>query len=329
MLTPSHPIDSHIHRGAKQLLVDPSGRIMRKLRISIIDACQFRCFYCLPHGAAFMPQKQWLTPTEITDIANDFVKLGITHLRVTGGEPTLRPDFLKIMELLRTIPNIHLGLTTNGENLSSLLSPLKELALDALNISLDSLDPHTFEKINQRKTFTTVWDNIHHAIDMGFLVKINAVITRTTNFSELMSFVEFAEAHPIEVRFLELMNLGPVQKIYTDEFVSAAEMMQTLSQYRSLSALPIPLDHTAKVYATDRGGRIGFIASESQPFCSSCSRLRLSPNGEVRACLMHNKQVSLRHKSTFEREHIIRSILPFKPTIKIETQQTAMYRIGG
>lgn len=317
----------------KTLLRDRHSRTFTKLRISLTDACQFRCFYCLPQPIPFLPSQEQLTPLEFKELASVFVELGVTTIRVTGGEPTIRPDFLTIVEKLAEL-NINsnesfLKLTTNGERLKNLLPQLYRLGCKNINISLDSLDPQTFFEITGRKTLLDILDNIQLAQNLGFRLKINVVVGKGHNDHELISFVQFAERENLEVRFLELMNLGAIKANYTKAFMAAPEMKKIIETYTSLIPRSQEEDSTSQNFSTQKGAQIGFIAPESQPFCGSCSRLRLTAKGIFRSCLMHEEGIDLRG---FHRQQVKDKILQHihtKPIQKLPESKLSMNQIGG
>jgi len=314
-------------------LVDKQGRILSKLRLSITDACQFHCFYCLPKPLPFLPSQKILTVEEFFYLTSQFVSLGVNTLRVTGGEPTIHPQFITIMEKLSKLKpsssHSFLKLTTNGEKLGEYLPQLFDLGCHSINISLDSLDPYNFQKITGRKTFATVIDNILKAKNMGFQVKINVVVAKNYNDHEIIPFVKFSENEGLSVRFLELMNLGPIKPIYTESFISACEIKSVITEYTELKPLVRDLDSTSQDYSTTQGGSLGFIAPETEPFCSGCSRLRLSAEGVFRSCLMHETGVNLRGLSPTEIKTLIGNHIHTKPLTKIIESPLSMSKIGG
>jgi GTP 3',8-cyclase len=314
-------------------LTDTSGRTMRKLRVSLTDACQYRCFYCMPENPTFTRNADLLTPAEYGTLCGALLERGIEELRVTGGEPTVRPEFREIMTVLSKLPAKRLSLTSNGQLLERHLEFLRDLGCDHLNISLDSLDAGRFARITRGGDFRTVMSSIERAVEMGFHLKVNAVVFRGINDDELGDFARWSEATGIEVRFLEFMKIGPAHGTTFDRFVSADQMIASLEPLFSLAPVPVPHDSTSFVFETAEGGRLGFIASESKPFCSSCSRLRLSATGVLRACLMSERGLSLRgvleNQSAAGVDEILRGVLAMKPTGRLESVAQAMHEIGG
>jgi cyclic pyranopterin phosphate synthase len=310
-------------------LSDQYGRVMKKLRIQLLDACQMRCTYCMPENPVFLPRHQLLSSDEIANIVGNLVSLGIDELRVTGGEPLLRADFREIIAKLSIIHAKSFGMTTNGALLGQHLDFLKDTPFHHLNISLDSLKEERFFTITRSKAFKTIVTNIMRARDLGFAVKLNTVIMKGINDDELLDFVRFAKEENIEVRFLEYMKVGPATASFDAHFLPAETMRQIIAKEGALSALPAPNDATAKRFQSASGAKIGFIASESEPFCGSCSRLRLSATGKLRACLFSEEGIDLRGKTLEEYPEIVKKVIALKPAGRIFSIAESMNVIGG
>lgn len=313
----------------KPRLQDTQGRVIRKLRVSLLDACNFRCSYCMPQDVRFAPKLDYLKPAELYEIVGQLVGFGISHLRLTGGEPTLRTDFSEIVHALGGLPLQKKGLTTNGFLLKSFLPVLEASGFRSINISLDSLQAERFNRLTRTQAFDQVYQNILRTRDAGFEVKINTVVIKGFNDDELIDFVHFAEREQIEVRFLELMRIGEAISIQDQRFISADEMMQQIRTFTTLQPQENDFDATAFRLMTAAGGRLGFIASESRPFCGSCSRLRLSYDGQLRACLMLSEGRSLRHQDLKTRQSVLREVMGMKPITRMKEVQQAMHEIGG
>jgi GTP 3',8-cyclase len=311
-------------------LIDPHGRTIRKLRVSLTDACNFRCFYCMPEERLFHQKESLLSAGELIEITQAICDLGVTEVRVTGGEPTLRPDFAEIMRGLGELPLQKLGLTTNALHLDHHLDLLQEVGCQHINISLDSLDPETFTRITKQATCEHVIANAILARSRGFNVKVNMVLFKGINDHEVKNFLRFAENEDIEVRFLELMRIGPTYRENEQHFLTADDVIDRLrSEGETLLPQQVEKDATAFMFRTGGGGRIGFIASESKPFCGSCSRLRLSPTGKLRACLMSEEGVELRHCDPDHLKKQLQLVMGMKPVERIHHVDEPMYRIGG
>jgi len=310
-------------------LNDSYGRRIRKLRVSLLDACNFRCVYCMPLNPVFMDSSRWLCPDEIESVCSTLVNFGLEQIRITGGEPTLREDFRDIVLRLSSLPLDKLGLTTNGWNLTSELDFLKDTNCKHLNISLDSLKRDTFNGIARRDYFDKVMDSVLRAKLLGFQVKINTVLMRGINDHEVFDFIKFSAEHGVEVRFLELMSIGQAGGSKDKLFVPAADVIKRISSQVELTSECSEGDSTSFNFKTSSGASIGFIASETLPFCSNCSRWRLSADGFLRACLMSEKGINIRGVKPEEYKNKLNELLTMKPYRKIERVEQDMYKIGG
>ncbi len=310
-------------------LTDSYGRRIRKLRISLLDACNFRCGYCMPEHAAFQARSFRLKREEILNIASTLVGIGMQEIRLTGGEPTLRPDLIAIAQDLSELPLKKLGMTSNGFLLSRLLEPLKSTACQYLNISLDSLNPELFRRIARFDGFDATMGAIFKAQNEGFKVKINTVLMRGVNDHEIHDFVTFSANYGIEVRFLELMAIGEAASIQENRFISAEEMIHAIERETELRPVPREKDATARVFESRLGARIGMIAPVTQSFCGDCSRWRLTSHGDLRACLMAKDGINLRGLNTEEIQAAAFKVLGMKPRFGASAMSEPMHAIGG
>ncbi len=310
-------------------LIDPAGRVLRKLRVSLTDACNYRCFYCMPKHPTFTPASQLLRPDEYRSICSALVARGMEELRLTGGEPTARPEFRAIVAALTEVLAARRSLTSNGQLLARHLDFLRDLGWTNVNISLDSLDAGSFARITGGGDFATVMACIEQAVAKGFQVKINAVIFKGVNDGELCDFARWSARTGIEVRFLEFMKIGPTYGENWRRFMSAEDMIAKLETFTELRPVPVPLDSPAFVFETGEGARLGFIASESQPFCGRCSRLRLSATGVLRACLMSEQGISLRGVAPDGIPDILHQVMAMKPQGRLDHVDQPMHAIGG
>lgn len=313
---------------AGRSITDSHGRVFRKLRISVTEACQFRCFYCMPHASPPVMRPGHLDAAGFSRIARALTEVGVRDLRVTGGEPTLRPDLDEILLALGEIPRTRLSITSNGQFLPRHFPALRRSGVRTLNISLDSLRPDSFRAITGR-SLEPVLDAIQGALAEGFSVKVNCVVSRGRNDDEIVAFGEFAQRTGVEVRFLELMKIGPGGSDHARDFVSADQVQERLAQAFGWEALPRGVDETAFRVQLSGGGRIGFIASESKPFCGGCSRLRLSVRGELRSCLMRDDRLPLAHLDSAGIADAAALSFSAKPIDRIESVEQPMHAIGG
>ncbi|XP_074548858.1 molybdenum cofactor biosynthesis protein 1 isoform X2 [Halichoeres trimaculatus] len=279
-------------------LTDNFGRRHSYLRISLTEKCNLRCQYCMPEeGVKLTPRGQLLSTSEILSLARLFVQEGVEKIRLTGGEPLIRPDVLDIITELRKLEGLRtIAVTTNGINLAKLLPKLKDAGLDLINISLDSLVPAKFEFIVRRKGFHKVMEGIEKAIEMGYNpVKVNCVVMRGLNEDELLDFVALTEKKPLEVRFIEYMPFDG-NKWNFKKMVSYQEMLDRIrQQWPDLEMLQTGQTDTAKTFKVPGfTGQVGFITSMSDHFCGSCNRLRITADGNLKVCLFGNSEVSLR-----------------------------------
>ncbi|XP_068436344.1 molybdenum cofactor biosynthesis protein 1 isoform X2 [Clinocottus analis] len=278
-------------------LTDNFGRRHSYLRISLTEKCNLRCQYCMPdEGVKLTPRSELLSTPEVLTLARLFVREGVKKIRLTGGEPLIKPDVLDIIKELKKLEGLKtIAVTTNGMNLVRLLPKLKDAGLDLINISLDSLVPAKFEFIVRRKGFHKVMEGIDKAIEMDFNpVKVNVVVMRGLNEDELRDFVALTEKKPLEVRFIEYMPFDG-NKWNFKKMVSYQEMLEDIrQQWPDLERLENGRT-TAKTFKVPGfKGQVGFITSMSEHFCGSCNRLRITADGSLKVCLFGNSEVSLR-----------------------------------
>lgn len=313
-------------------LVDSYGRRVRKLRFSLNEACNMRCMYCMPPGQSYCFDNNFLSAQEIRHIVKNLVDFGIEEVRLTGGEPLLRKDFTAIAGELSNIGLKKLGLTTNAVMLEKLLPDLKKTELTHINISLDSLDPAVFRRITNLNSLHKTLRSIEKALNLGFRVKLNTVMLKGVNDEEVSSFMDFAAETGVETRFLELMRIGAANEYHSKRFISASEIISKISRDWDLSPLNDAPDSTSFNFRAAKNGKeavVGFIASESRPFCGSCSRLRITSRGELRPCIMLDAGPSLRGARPEDYEKILREIIEQKPLRRLERYQAGMNKIGG
>ena len=286
------------------MLIDPFGRAITYLRISVTDRCNFRCVYCLPEsGVKWMPDEVLLSTDEIVRVAQAAARLGIYKIRLTGGEPLVRPDVLEIVKRIKEIPGVtDLSLTTNGMLLDKLSKPLFEAGLDRVNISLDTLNPEKFKKVTRFGDFQKVWQGILAAEAAGLKpIKLNAVVVGGLNEDEVLAMASLSIEHPWHVRFIELMPVANKQDwgnglpSVNERYVSV-QIMHALLEPLKMEPLivenSIGPERTFKVPGAL--GTVGFISPLGDHFCSKCNRLRLTADGWLRSCLLVDKEISLK-----------------------------------
>ncbi|GAB0489040.1 hypothetical protein MMPV_000255 [Pyropia vietnamensis] len=279
-------------------LDDTFGRTHTYLRISLTERCNLRCRYCMPaDGVTLTPPDSTLTTPEILRLAALFVRSGVTKIRLTGGEPLVRPDAVAVVAGLSALPGLaSLGMTTNGLTLERHVPALRDAGLTALNVSLDTLVPARFELITRRRGQGRVLHAVDAALDAGFAsVKLNVVVMRGVNEDEVVDFVGLTRDRPLDVRFIEYMPFGG--NAWSDaRFVSYAEMLGAIGEATGAIERVVDDPHdTCKHYRVPGyTGRIGFISSMTNHFCGGCNRLRLTADGSLKVCLFGSDEVSLR-----------------------------------
>lgn len=297
------------------LLRDSFGRAIRDLRVSITDRCNFRCFYCLPHGEPpIAPKEQMLSYEEIETVCEIFVSLGIEKIRLTGGEPMMRRDIETIIEKLSRLKQnglIDLALTTNAYFLPERAQALKDAGLDRVTISLDSLKRDVFKRMTGVDVLDKVLEGIAAAKKVGlYPIKINAVIVRGHNEDEVADFAQFAREHDVKMRFIEFMPLDSGHDWDRADVVSGKEIRERIEQRFPLTTVDVARgSETSSRYRFADGapGEIGIIAPVTEPFCGACSRIRLTADGQIRTCLFSTVEHSLRDvvRSGASRQEII------------------------
>jgi cyclic pyranopterin phosphate synthase len=279
-------------------LVDTFGRVADDLRVSVTDRCNFRCTYCMPaEGLAWLPKAEILTFEELTRVLRLFVRLGVRSVKVTGGEPTVRADLPELIRMFRDVaPEIDLSMTTNGVLLDRLAAPLAEAGLDRVTVSLDSLLRHRFEEMTRRDALDRVLAGIRAAEDAGLTpIKINCVVIGGTNDEEAVDFARWSREHGYVVRFIEYMPLDAEHAWERAKVVPSARLIAAIdAAYPLVAQGPDHEPASSFRFADGAPGGIGVIASVTEPFCDSCNRLRITAEGQVRACLFALEETDLR-----------------------------------
>ena len=279
-------------------LVDTFGRGHRDLRVSLTDRCNLRCSYCMPHDfAAWLPSENLLTTDELVEVIEVAVSQGIDEIRLTGGEPLLRPDIVEIVARISSIENApKLSMTTNGLALAKLAKPLVDAGLRRINIRLDTLDKDVFKKMTHRDRINDVFAGIAAAKEAGLLpVKINTVLLRGVNDGEAASLLKWALAEDLNLRFIEQMPLDAGGIWDRTQLITADEIFANLSAEYELSPVEYRGSSPAEEFLINGGtATVGIIGSVSRPFCGACDRIRLTSDGQLRACLFSMTESDLR-----------------------------------
>jgi len=278
--------------------VDTYGRVADDLRLSVTDRCNFRCTYCMPaEGLAWLPKEEILTFEELTRLHRLFTGLGIRSVKVTGGEPTVRADLPTLIRMLReAAPDVDLSMTTNGVLLERLAVPLARAGLDRVTVSCDSLMRHRFAEMTRRDALDRVLAGIRAAEEAGLTpIKINCVVIGGQNEDEVVDFARWSRETGHPVRFIEYMPLDAQQAWERAKVVPSSRILQAIDAVYPLEAEgPDHEPATSYRFADGAPGGVGVIASVTEPFCDDCNRLRLTAEGQVRACLFALEETDLR-----------------------------------
>jgi cyclic pyranopterin phosphate synthase len=327
-------------------LIDTFDRVHDSLRISVTDRCNIRCFYCMPeHGGEFTPISQLLSFPEILRFLSVVIPLGIRKVRLTGGEPLLRPGMPDLISQISGMPGLtDIALTTNGVRLAEMAKPLYDAGLRRLNVHLDTLNRERFSQITRRDDLPRVLAGLQAALDVGFpSIKLNAVAIRGVTEADVIPLARFARDRNLEIRYIEFMPLDDQHLWSRERVLLADEMIETLSsEFGPLTPVPDsdPQAPATEYQYADGRGRVGFIASVSRPFCLNCNRLRLTADGKLRYCLFAREETDVRQflgsdQDAEQLERAIRSTVWKKwPGHEINSPafaapNRAMYSIGG
>ena len=280
----------------KNLLQDEFGRKHDYLRISITEHCNLRCTYCMPEdGIQLTPKSHLMTADEIVSIAQTFVNLGVSKIRLTGGEPLVRKDAKEIISRLGKL-GAELSITTNGILVSNFIETFKEAGIKSVNISIDSLVKDKFNKITRRDYFDIVQKNIDLLLQEKFNVKLNVVLIKSFNDNEIINFIALTKNKNIQVRFIEFMPFSGNQWDKS-KLVSYAEIMEIIQSEYKLSEIErlqdSPNDTSKNYKISNHLGSFAVISSVTNPFCSTCNRIRLTADGKLKNCLFSNSETSL------------------------------------
>ena len=280
------------------MLVDAFSRRFTYLRLSITESCNFRCTYCLPDGNDCNSRSGEITLPEIKRLLTAFAKLGTKKVRITGGEPALRKDLCEIIATCKAVPGIEkVALTTNGYRLKRDAEALKAAGLDAINVSIDSLDAATFHLVTGQDKLAEILEGIEYAQAVGIKqVKINTVLLRQHNALALPDFQQFVKDRPVSLRFIELMRTNDNTAFYQKQHLSGSSIQQTLlEQGWQLQAKGISDGPALEYSHADYQGKIGLIMPYSKDFCADCNRLRVSSQAKLFLCLFTEQHQNLRH----------------------------------
>lgn len=279
------------------LLVDSFGRRVEYLRLSVTDRCDFRCIYCMAEDPCFLPRDQVLHLEELAWIAQAFTELGVTKIRLTGGEPLVRTDCDQLVSLLSKLPGLReLSMTTNGSRLTKLAKPIFDAGLTRLNISLDTLNPALFTQLTRNGKLERVIEGIDAAMAAGFeRIKINSVILKQQNDSEVIELVDFCRGRHLDIAFIEEMPLGEIDERKRARHCSSDEVKAIIAARYPLKLSDRRTAGPARYYTmADSPIHIGFISPHSHNFCHECNRVRVTVEGQLLLCLGNEHAVDLK-----------------------------------
>jgi cyclic pyranopterin phosphate synthase len=279
------------------VLTDSFGRVVRDLRVSVTDRCNFRCSYCMPaEGMVWQERSELLTFEELTRVVAVFTRLGVEGVRITGGEPTVRAHLPVLVRQLASLPRRpDLAMTTNGASMRLMADDLRAAGLDRVNISCDSLRRDRFAEITRRDALPAVLDGMAAAKQAGFdPVKVNCVLMRGVNDDEILDFAEFGREQGVSIRFIEFMPLDAEDRWQAGSVVPSREVLETIAGRFPIEAVAHGPEPASRFRYRDGAGEVGVIASVTEPFCASCDRVRVTADGQFRTCLFALEETDLR-----------------------------------
>ncbi|MCF6274283.1 MAG: GTP 3',8-cyclase MoaA [Robiginitomaculum sp.] len=282
-----------------RVLTDSFGRSVTYLRLSLTDRCDLRCFYCMAEQMVFLPKKDLLSLEELGQVADAFIARGVRKIRLTGGEPLVRKDFLTLVEHLSGHLNAgrldEVTLTTNATQLHRFAGRLKSLGVKRINVSLDSLDPLAFNRITRGGNLTRVLEGIDAGLSAGLKLKINTVVLKNDNADDIPNMVTWAHERGMDMTLIEVMPMGDTGEDRFDQFIPVSEIRNNLEKKWALHETAETTGGPARyVNIAETGGRLGFISPLSKNFCAGCNRVRVTCTGKLYMCLGHGAHVDLR-----------------------------------
>jgi cyclic pyranopterin phosphate synthase len=312
-------------------VVDAYGRSFKTLRVSLLNKCNFNCTYCTEGEGQIKKTTAGITTKDLLQrIAHLHQHLQLETVRLTGGEPTLYHQLVEVIAGIKAIGIKNISITTNGFLLEKLATPMKAAGLQNINVSLDAMDEDLFFAMSKRNNVQRIIDGILAAQKVGLQVKINAVIMKGINESQILPLVNFAFVNNITIRFLEVMAMGHLHHQAQQYFYSQEALLQTIASKYSFIKLDRNNAATANYWRTNTGHTFGIIANESAPFCSDCNRLRLDSNGHIFGCLSSNHPIKINDwNNPKEVTEKLQEALLQKQSVKFTGSSLSMLQIGG
>lgn len=321
------------------MIVDALGRQFRNLRLSLTAACNYACTYCVPDGKRLLPAHAELEALDMVRAVRLLMDTaGIDKLRITGGEPLLTNKFDLVLPEIMKLGLEDVSVTTNGQLLPRKAQLIADAGLKRINISLDTLDADYFRDIARSGDLATVLKGIDLMLQAGLKIKVNMVPMRNKNDNQILPLLEYCLERGIELRFIELMNMGHLQNqaLFNSQFYGMTEILELIAQRYSFARTDAPFDSTAARFDIPGIGVFGIIANESEPFCKTCSRLRLSSNGKLFGCLSSAKSQDINDilklpdaLAIMRLQNILRTALDHKQLASFSGEVTVMKFIGG
>lgn len=321
------------------MIVDALGRRFRNLRISLTAACNYACTYCVPDGKKLQAANHELSAEELTYAVRLLVDAGgIEKLRITGGEPLLSPKFDELLPAVMKLGLSDVSLTTNGQLIPRKAELIAESGLRRINVSLDTLDPQRFRAIARSGDLDTVLTGMRLMREAGLKIKVNMVPLRTGNAEQILPMLDYCLEHGMELRFIELMNMGHLRygNAFQRDFLGMEEILEMIAGRYQFTRTDAPYDSTAVRFEIPGKGFFGVIANETEPFCSSCTRLRLSSNGFLYGCLSNAANHDMRpilelphHQAMARLQSTLLKALGDKQDLSFKGEVTVMKFIGG
>ncbi|MCY4656651.1 MAG: radical SAM protein [Gammaproteobacteria bacterium] len=321
------------------MIIDRLGRQFKNLRVSLTSACNYACTYCVPDGKKLQPLSHELNGEELFHAVRLVVEgAGVNRLRITGGEPLLSKKFEEFLRGVMSLGLDDVGITTNGQLLPRYMPVIRETGLKRINISLDTLDASKFRSIARSGDLATVQKGIEMSLDAGMRVKINTVPVRSGNENQILPLLDYSLDRQIELRYIELMNMGHLKysNLYAQEYIGMKEILSIIQEKYEIRPANAPVDSTSIRYEIPGRGFFGIIANESEPFCRTCSRLRISSNGDLYGCLSNSSHYALRPLLALpldlalqKLQPILRNAMADKQSVAFTGETTVMKFIGG